>query len=381
MKDTPIIIGYDAKRIVRNGTGLGNYSRTLIKNIIHTKDLRFTLRLYAPDQGKEAFRQQIKETKQVYYVYPHGKKGNIAKAWWRFSGINKDLINDGVQLYHGLSGELPKGIHDTGIKTLVTIHDLIFLRFPKYYNWLDVQLYKYKFQLTCKEADRIIAISECTKRDIIEFGGVDPSKITVVYQDCEQAFKEKISEEKLAEVKAHYNLPDKYLLNVGSIEERKNVLLAVKAFGELETDAKMVIVGKHTPYTDKVIDYITAHKLQDKVMILHGVPFADLPSIYQLAHSFVYPSRYEGFGIPIIEALYSHLPVVACTGSCLEEAGGTDSIYVDPDDVEGMKAALLSVLSEVNRAEMIEKGLNYVKKFDTLKVTKQLINEYQALIK
>lgn len=184
MKDTPIIIGYDAKRIVRNGTGLGNYSRTLIKNIIHTKDLRFTLRLYAPDQGKEAFRQQIKETKLVYYVYPHGKKGNIAKAWWRFSGINKDLINDGVQLYHGLSGELPKGIHDTGIKTLVTIHDLIFLRFPKYYNWLDVQLYKYKFQLTCKEADRIIAISECTKRDIIEFGGVDPSKITVIYQDC-----------------------------------------------------------------------------------------------------------------------------------------------------------------------------------------------------
>ncbi len=379
MTQTPIIIGYDAKRIVRNGTGLGNYSRTLIKNILGTNDKRFSLRLYAPDEGKQAFREQIKETEQVRYIYPKGKKGKIGKALWRLFQMKKDLKADGVQLYHGLSGEIPKGISRTGIKTLVTIHDLIFLHYPQYYTAIDRALYKFKFAIACLEADRIIAISECTKRDIIKFGGVSPEKITVIYQDCDQVFKEKTDEAQLQEVRTRYQLPNKYLLNVGSIEERKNVLLAVKAFNEIDTDAKMVIVGKHTPYTDKVIDYIKAHHMQDKVMLLHGVPFADLPAIYQLAHSFVYPSRYEGFGIPILEAIYSNLPVVACTGSCLEEAGGPNNLYVDADDVAGMKQALISVLSEENREENIQKSKAYVQKFDTPKVTQALINEYLSL--
>lgn len=380
MKTLPIIIGYDAKRIVHNSTGLGNYSRTLIKDVLSEKDKRFSLRLYAPDKGNHTLRNQIKETDQVRYVYPKGRKGKIGKALWRFLRIKKDLISDGVNIYHGLSGELPKGISKTGIKSIVTIHDLIFLRYPQYYSSLDLFFYKYKFAAACLEADHIIAISECTKRDIIKFGNVAPEKITVIYQDCEQSFKEKVNEEKLKEVKEHYHLPEKYILSVGSIEERKNILLAVKAFKDIKTDAKMVIVGKHTPYTKKVISYINAHNMQGRVMFLHNVPFEDLPSIYQKAHSFVYPSRYEGFGIPIIEAIYSQLPVVACTGSCLEEAGGPYNIYVGPDDVIGMKQALISILSERNRKEIIEKSKNYVQKFSTQKVTQELINEYLNIV-
>lgn len=111
---------------------------------------------------------------------------------------------------------------------MVTIHDLIFMHHPEYYKWIDTKIYAWKFRQTCREADRIIAISECTKRDVIRFGGIDPSKIDVIYQSCSTEYKLRESEKKLQQVHTDYMLPDRYIINVGTIEERKNVLLAVK---------------------------------------------------------------------------------------------------------------------------------------------------------
>lgn len=145
-------IGFDAKRIVRNKTGLGNYSRTLVKNLLHAQDLDLDIRLYAPNAGNEELRNQIPTQPCVRYVYPTGKKHPLAQAWWRFTGIVNDLKRDHIDLYHGLSNELPRGIKASGVKGIVTIHDLIFLRFPKYYHWWDVLIYRYKFRITCREA-------------------------------------------------------------------------------------------------------------------------------------------------------------------------------------------------------------------------------------
>ena len=111
----------------------------------------------------------------------------------------------------------------------------------------------------------------------------------------------------------------------------------------------LVIVGRHTEYTDKIERFIKENKLEERVHIISNVPFDDLPAFYQLAEIFVYPSRFEGFGIPIIEALYSGIPVVAATGSCLEEAGGPDSIYVHPDDIKGMANAFKQIYSDTER--------------------------------
>ena len=156
-------------------------------------------------------------------------------------------------------------------------------------------------------------------------------------------------------------------------------MLAVKALEGLPTDLRLVIVGRHTPYTDRVAAYIEANGLSDRVQMLHHVSFADLPAIYQLARTFVYPSRYEGFGIPIIEAIYSGLPVVACTGSCLEEAGGPDSFYVDPDDVAGMCAALTAADTDNDREARIARCREYVRKFEAQKLTAALMGEYLRL--
>ena len=146
-------IGFDAKRIVRNGTGLGSYGRTLVNDLA---SYPLELRLYAPDQGRDQLRLQIKQQENVSFCYPARSHLPFSKALWRSKGIVNDLKRDGIQVFHGLSGELPIGIRQSGIKSVVTIHDLIFLRHPEFYHWIDTKIYAWKFRQTIREADHII---------------------------------------------------------------------------------------------------------------------------------------------------------------------------------------------------------------------------------
>ena len=181
------IVGFDAKRIVRNGTGLGAYGRTLVNALSALgDDLR--LLLYAPDEGRKELTSQLTTARNVQWVYPVRARNALTKAWWRSKGIVEDLKRDGVCLFHGLSGELPQGIRKAGIPAIVTIHDLIFMRHPEYYHWWDAWIYTRKFRQTLKEAQRIIAISECTKRDIVELGRFPAERIEVIYQSCGTRF-------------------------------------------------------------------------------------------------------------------------------------------------------------------------------------------------
>ena len=368
-------IGIDAKRIVRNGTGLGSYGRTLVNDLAQYP---LRLNLYAPDKGRDDLRTQVEGHDNVSFLFPHSSfHFPLSKSYWRSRGIVADLKRDGIQLYHGLSGELPIGIRRSGIKSVVTIHDLIFLRHPEFYNPIDVQIYKWKFHQTIKEADHIIAISECTKRDILEYGGelVSEDNITLIYQSCAQRFN--VSPD------SKYSALDsqRYVLSVGSIESRKNTMLALKALHHLPDDISLVLVGRHTAYTDKLTQYARTNGLEHRLRILHGVPDADLPALYAGAEAFVYPSVYEGFGIPIIEAIRCGLPVVACTGSCLEEAGGPDSLYVEPDDAEGMADAIRRSLKDADgRQERIQRSQDYIKRFDGKDVAGQVFQLYQQLL-
>lgn len=377
---TKNIIGFDAKRIVRNGTGLGSYGRTLVNDLAQRQDL--ALRLYAPDKGRDDLRSQIVERPNVSFCYPHFSSSiHFPSSWWRMKGVVTDLQRDGVQLYHGLSGELPIGIRKSGIRSVVTIHDLIFLRHPEFYNWVDTKIYAWKFRQTLREADHVIAISECTKRDILYYGDIDEQKISIVYQSFAPRFSVEVSEEQRTQVRSAYQLPQRYILNVGSIEARKNILQAVQALPLLPDDVALVMVGRHTPYTDQVLQYVREHHLEERVRVLHGVPDEHLPMLYALAESFVYPSVYEGFGIPIIEAISCGLPVVACSGSCLEEAGGPDSLYVQPGNVEAMAAAIrLTLVGAEGRELRIENSKKYIRRFSGCNVADQVVNVYQSLL-
>lgn len=376
-----MIIGYDAKRIVCNRTGLGSYGRTLVNDIAEAVVPGTMLNLYAPGRGDDALRRQIAPRQNVRYVYPDRNVGTVSRALWRTYGIVKDLVRDGVRLYHGLSGELPVGIKEAGIKTVVTIHDVIFMRHPEWYSWLDTKMYAWKFRKTCREADRIIAISECTKRDVMLYGDVGAEKIEVIYQSCGTRYKMRESEKKLQEVHTNYMLPERYIVSVGTIEERKNIILAVKAMRMVPEEISLVVVGKPTGYAEKVKRYVEANGLGRRVKFIHNVPADDLPAIYQMAEACVYPSRYEGFGLPVIEGIQSGLPVVACKGSCLEEAGGNATIYVDPDDVYGMAEAIKQSLKGApERDARIAAGMQYITRFENADVARQVIDVYDRLL-
>ncbi|NCD68407.1 glycosyltransferase family 4 protein [Mucilaginibacter agri] len=365
-------IGFDTKRGFLNRTGLGNYSRWLINALVKYQPanqyLLYTPKvkpgIYSPDQPT-----QTRTPKSKFFT-----------SKWRSSGIVKDLKRDDVELYHGLSHELPIGINKTGIKSVVTVHDLIFMRFPQYFGRINRWIYRNKLVHACRVADKIIAISQKTKDDLIELLGTSPDKIEVIYQSCDDSFRKPQSAEQKQAVKTKYNLPNQYLLNVGTIEPRKNLLLAVKAFAQTE-DIKLVVVGKPTAYLDEVKTYINQNDLADRVIFLHQVQFHELPAIYQQAICFIYPSRYEGFGIPILEALSSGVPVIGATGSCLEEAGGPDSLYTDPDNEFQLAGHIHRVLTDESlRQNMIAQGLQYSLNFADDKLAAQHAELYKKVL-
>ncbi|RKR82273.1 glycosyltransferase involved in cell wall biosynthesis [Mucilaginibacter gracilis] len=370
-------IGYEAKRAFLNTTGLGNYSRGVIKmmTLYYPHNIYF---LYTPKTRPGKVNNFTTPLPATTTVTPTSK---LFTALWRSIFVVKNLKRDGIELYHGLSHELPLGIHHSGIKSVVTIHDLIFMRFPQYFDFVSRKIYAAKIKYACKHADKIIAISEKTKADLIELLKVNPTKIETVYQDCDESFKVVQSPEKKNEIKLKYALPLNFLLTIGTIEERKNLLLAVKALTLLPINIQLVVVGKDTAYADEVKQYIKQHQLYHRVLFLSDVAFADLPAIYQLAQVFVYPSRYEGFGIPVLEALVSGTPVIAASGSCLEEAGGPDSLYVEPDDENDLARKINLILTDkVLRQTMVDKGLNYARKFDNKNLATQLLNLYKNVL-
>lgn len=369
-------IGFDAKRIFHNRTGLGNYGRDLVR-MMGTYYPEHTYYLYNPKPAKQSL--FIPPAAHIVERLPQSAFGRLFHPLWRQRGMVRDLKRDDIPLFHGLSGELPIGLSAQAIKGVVTIHDLIFVRFPELYRSIDRSIYFRKFRYAAHHADRIIAISKQTKQDIVDFLGVEGDKIAVVYQGCHPAFKQRYTEEEKLAVRKKYQLPEEFILNVGTIETRKNALAIVKAIAPL--DVHLVIAGKPTPYLDELKAYIGQHKLFEKVSFIHGAPTDELAKLYQSALLFVYPSLFEGFGIPIVEALYSGVPVVSTAGGCFSEAGGPHSRYVSPHDIAEITDAIHTILTDSTlRQQMVERGISYSRNFNDERIADQLMHIYHETV-
>lgn len=373
-------IGYDAKRAFTNYTGLGNYSRSTINNICKAFPAP-AYYLYTPNKVASDSSDFISDFKNVHIRGPRNLfYGTFSAAWRRF-GIAADAAHDQINIYHGLSHEIPDGIEKTNIKTVVTIHDLIFKRFPSYYKKIDRKIYDNKIKHAVKFAHKIIAISEQTKKDIIEFYQVAENKIKVIYQACDAIFEKKHTSDTLNFIKEKYALPANYLLYVGTIEERKNALVILQAMLDLPSHVKLVMVGKKKSYGLIIDAFIREHKLNDRVIQVNQVDFKDLPAIYQAANLFIYPSKFEGFGIPIIEALHSETPVIAAKGSCLAEAGGPDSLYFEPSNADELAKLIANLLADESKQKsMAASGKKYVEKFNSEKIATELMGLYQSIL-
>lgn len=363
-------IAFDAKRYFHNTSGLGNYSRDLVRILAKyfPENEYLLLNKNKSDRGSD-----ILENANVQFV--ETSKGTMSRQF----KMGKDAQKQNVDIFHGLSGELPLKWEKKPIKKIVTIHDLIFMRYPQYYSFFDRKIHLWKFKKAAQTADKIIAISEQTKSDIIEYLKVPEGKIEVIYQGCHHAFKEQQSEEYIQKTKGKFNLPERFILNVGTIEDRKNLLNVIKAIDK--TEIPLVVVGKKTKYFSKIEQYIKKNKMEKQVHFLEGVSINELAVIYKLADIFVYPSFFEGFGIPVIEALFSKTVTITSNTSCLPEAGGLDSVYIDPKNHLDIQSKIKFLWdNESERKRRADKGFEFVQKFNDEPIAHELMNLYQKIL-
>lgn len=335
-------IGYDAKRYFHNKTGLGNYSRDLVDTIIsnHPKDHFFLFDL-KPD---------IENLPSNIVAVPSSSLNLFDRMLWRPYFIRKEIRNYKLDVYHGLSNELPFGKFPEGVKKIVTIHDVIFRHFPEHYPAFDRWIYEKKTAHAVKVSDVIVATSKSTAEDLMSFYGAKSEKIHVVYQTCGAGHRKYYPKDLVDRIKSKYHLPSDYFLYVSSFQTRKNHLQLLKAFKNYTGNCKLVLAGK-TGETLKICkDYISDNGLQERVFIRQDVSLDDLPLLYRAAKGFVYPSVTEGFGIPLIEAAFAGLPIAYNDIPVFKELAPEGSIAFDADDIPSFSKAL-SELSTMDKRD------------------------------
>lgn len=370
-------IGFDAKRLFNNFTGLGNHSRTTVDILTEFYPENEYL-LYTPKIKLNDITGRYTDKEHCTTIQPHGLlRGSI----WRTLGLASAVKKDSADIFHGLSNELPTGLRTPSV---VTIHDVAFKTFPDMYHVPDRFTYNLKWRHACKTADRIIAISQTTRQDIIRFYDVDPAKIDIVYQPVNALYYTD------DQGKCPQNLSDQvngkpYMLYVGSINSRKNLLGIIKAMELLPDDLKipLVVIGNGREYKQKVLSYIDSHNLKDLVIFGNGkVDTRELRYLYSNARLLVYPSFYEGFGLPVVEALLSRCPVVTSNVSSLPEAAGPDSLTVDPNDISQIADGMAAILTDDRLKEsMAQKGYRYaMDNFSPKVLADRLMDVYRKLI-
>ncbi len=384
-----MIIGYDGKRAYQNKTGLGNYIRSLLPVLAEYYPNEKYI-LFAPEKT-DLF--DASTLRQLDAVFPNSIFYKNFPSLWRRFGMVDAIKKYGIDIYHGVSNELPNRIQHAGIKTVVTVHDIIFERFPETYNFDERHVHRWKIKYACRVADAVVAISEQTKNDLIEFYKVPAKKITVVYQSCNPIFQRTVSDKEKKEVKQHYNLPDKYFLFVSSIAPRKNLIAICKAMIKLkgQLNIPLVVIGNGKKEKQEVKDLMIANKLEHQLILLNDMPqckktrfttAADFPAIYQQALALIYPSIFEGFGAPLLEALWSELPIISSNASCLPEVGGDAALYFEPHDISMLAQHMLNIATDEKlTAGMVSKGKQQAQKFSKENYAGSMMDIYNKVLK
>lgn len=357
-------IGFDARSANSENSEIGCYGRFIIKALAEACPENAYFRMYTPKHQPQREYDALDSLPNVESMEPDGAIWRKLSLLWQMFRMSKDAKRGDVELYHGLEGRLPYGLRRRGIRSVVSVHNLISLRFTKYYNIFERVIEYIRLSSACHRADRIIAASEATRRDIAHLLGVSHEKIDVVYEGCNPLYSREISDEDVAAVRKKYDLPERYILNIGDMVERKNFGLIVEAMAELPDDINLVVVGEQTSYTKRVKRRLKILGFENRVHFRRNVATQDRAALYKGADIFINPSRFEGFSVEILEALSVGVPVIATRGSSLEEAGGKHSIYVSDRDCGELVDAIERLSSDEQlREKMIEEGKHHVTHF------------------
>jgi glycosyltransferase involved in cell wall biosynthesis len=358
-------------KIVINGTylqeqasGLGVVNQNLISELIKFEQ-EFDFKLYShADYFQINYpNQSIPVTKSL--SPDRGFTGHLKRFLWYQTSLNWHLKQQKASLFFSPVAE---GMLFPSVPQIITGHDLIPLKYPEL-NPKWQYYYRYILPIILNKSHKIISVSEHTKQDLIANYQLKPEKIKVIYLGCDRQL---FSSQPNPEILQKYNL-NKYLLYVGDMRFYKNLSRCLEAFDRLPLkDYQFVITGKKDnffyPQIQRQTEQLSA---KERIIFLDYVPTADLPSLYSMAQSLVFASLYEGFGLPVLEAMACGCPVIASNVTSIPEVGGDSVLYVDPYDVENITQAMYHLLTDANlRKNFSNQGLKRARLFTWSKTAK-----------
>lgn len=287
-----------------------------------------------------------------------------------------------IDLYHATDYLIPRFRH---IPVIATLHDAIMLKHPEWCNPRLREIKNFLIKRSLQWTDHIIAISQAMISDLVEYWGVDENKISVIHQGLEDKWLKKISVEEKSAVLNKFNLQEGFLFSVGTLQPRKNFLRIIQAYEllplELQKQHKLVLVGKDGWQSDEIRHEILRMQAEHKIVWLQYVTDEELQALYQSARLLLFPSLSEGFGLPVLQAFASDLPLLTSNTTSLPEIAGNAAYYVDPLNAEEIKNGIIKLLedSELNK-KLINSGRERVKLFTLEKCATQTMKLYQKII-
>jgi glycosyltransferase involved in cell wall biosynthesis len=367
----------DVSSAVHAKAGIGRYAESLARALVERQPGRFAL-FYNRVRGSSL--PEGLESVPVRSVQAGYKPWRMAVWMGQLAGVGFNRLVPDADLFHATEHLLPPL---RGVPTVLTVHDMIFKLFPEHQKRLNYWYLNATMPLYCRRADAIITVSESSRRDIIAHYGLDPAKVTVVYEAPAPEFVP-ASQAAVEAARQRYGLPERFLIHVGTIEPRKNLTRLVEALQRLRdaglTIPLLVVGGKGWLY-EGFFKRLEALEVRDAVRFPGYVPSADLPVLYSAATLAVMPSVYEGFGLPVLEAMACGTPVISSRSSSLPELGGEAACYFDPYDVEEMASTIRAVWTDgEQRAEMREKGLAQAAKFSWARAAEETLAIYGVVL-
>jgi len=370
-------ITLDVSAAVHRRAGLGRYAESLARALVAADPDRYAL-FYNAERGVEPLAGlEHLPTRTVALGY---KPWRVLVWMGQLAGLGFDRLVPGATLFHATEHLL---LPLQGVPTVLTVHDLIFRHLPEHHKPLNRWYLNATMPLYCRRADHVVAVSECTRRDLSAAYGLPPEKVTVVHEAADLRFCPQ-PPDVVAAVRARYHLPQRYLLSVGTIEPRKNLTRLLAAFESLHAaglTAGWVLVGRRGWLTDDFFAALERSPAREAVLFPGYVPDDDLPAIYTGAQALVFSSLYEGFGLPILEAMACGAPVVAARTSSLPEVGGKAARYFDPTEVTEMEGAIRAVLEDATQqVELRERGLRQAARFSWQRAASETRRIYEAVL-
>jgi glycosyltransferase involved in cell wall biosynthesis len=373
-------IGVDISRSIEASTGVGRYARNLVHGLARI-DSENDYLLYGlfcecfPVNWKQADTPKARNFSLHQKHYP----SRYVFRKWRDFGKHKEKLLGGVDVVHSTAYTTPL---ISGPKIIVTVHDLSFFVFPQYHSDENYQFVTRHVHHAARRADFIIADSENTKREIRRFLHVPEERIEVIHLAAGQEFMRKSSRDSISLVKARYNIHKPYFLSVGSVEPRKNLARSLVAFKALiesgRVDYQFVIIGG-SGWKNEGINALIQELAADGHVVYPGyLPDEDLPALYQGADVFVYPSIYEGFGLPVLEAMASGVPTITSNTTSLPEVAGDAALLINPlepfEIFQGMEAL---ATDPSLREELKRRGLEQSRKFSWEETARKTLKVYE----